>query len=74
MKNLLSCASFTATLICAWCNAETLPTASPESVGMSSERLDRIGEAVAREIEEGHAEGNALAVGRKVPANRARRP
>jgi len=64
MKNLLACVLVTAALVCAWCNAETLPAASPESVGMSSERLDRIGDAIGREIEEGRMPGAVLAIAR----------
>ena len=45
--------------------AQTLPVASPESVGMSSKRLGRIQEALQREIEEGRMPGAVLAIARQ---------
>ncbi len=44
--------------------AQPLPTAEPESVGMSSERLDRIGEVFGREIEAGGLSGAVIMVAR----------
>ena len=50
-------------------NTEELPTAAPEDVGMSSERLARIGEVVDRAIEAEHITGAVTLVVRngKVP-------
>lgn len=45
--------------------APPLPTASPESVGMSSERLGRIKQALQREIDEGRMPGAVLAISRR---------
>ncbi len=45
--------------------AQPLPTASPESVGMSSERLQRIGEALQREIEQDRMPGAVVAIARR---------
>jgi CubicO group peptidase (beta-lactamase class C family) len=47
----------------AW--AEPLPSAKPADVGMSQERLDRIGPAFKAEIEKGKLPGAALLVARK---------
>src|SRR5258708_32540718 len=44
--------------------ARDLPTASPESVGMSSERLDRIGTAMRRYVDDGKIAGMVTLVGR----------
>lgn len=46
-----------APLVCLVCSAfmaaaQQLPTAKPESIGLSSERLERIGAAVQRSIDE----------------------
>ena len=45
--------------------ADPLPRAKPESVGMSSERLGRIGEALRADVEKGRLPGAVLAVARK---------
>lgn len=45
--------------------AADLPTASPESLGFSSERLARIGPAIKGEIERGHYPGAVVLVARK---------
>lgn len=45
--------------------AQTLPTASPESVGLSAQRLERIGEMFKREIDQGNLPGVVLMVARK---------
>ena len=42
-----------------------LPTASPEDVGMSSERLARVGEAVQGYIDRGEVAGTVTLVARK---------
>ena len=46
-------------------SAADLPSASPESVGLSSERLARIGKALAGEIEKGQYPGAVVLVARK---------
>ena len=46
-------------------SAQPLPTASPESVGMSSERLERIGEVLRRDIEQDRMPGAVVAIARK---------
>jgi CubicO group peptidase (beta-lactamase class C family) len=45
--------------------ADPLPRAKPESVGMSSERLARIGEALRADIERGRLPGAVIAVARR---------
>src|ERR1700682_6479474 len=45
--------------------ADPLPRAKPESVGMSSERLARIGEALRADIEKGRLPGAVIAVARR---------
>jgi CubicO group peptidase (beta-lactamase class C family) len=47
------------------CAADPLPRAKPESVGMSSERLGRIGEALRADVEKGRLPGAVVAVARK---------
>jgi CubicO group peptidase (beta-lactamase class C family) len=47
----------------AW--AAELPTARPEEVGLSSERLERIGEMMKRHIDAGHIQGGVAAVARR---------
>ena len=44
--------------------AQPLPTAEPESVGMSAERLDRIAEAFGRDIDAGELSGAVVMVAR----------
>src|SRR5438034_5104887 len=45
--------------------AEPLPSAKPEQVGLASERLDRIGQALRAEIEKGKLPGAIALVARK---------
>ena len=45
--------------------AQELPTAKPESVGMSSERLERIGKAVQQSIDEKRIAGTVTLVARR---------
>jgi CubicO group peptidase (beta-lactamase class C family) len=45
--------------------ADPLPRARPESVGMSSARLDRIGAALKADVEKGRIPGAVVAVARK---------
>src|SRR5258706_5460524 len=45
--------------------ADPLPRATPESVGMSSQRLARIDQALAAEIEKGRMPGAVVAVARR---------
>src|SRR5262249_53212007 len=45
--------------------ADPLPRAKPETVGMSSERLARIGEALRADVEKGRLPGAVVAVARK---------
>jgi CubicO group peptidase (beta-lactamase class C family) len=47
----------------AW--SQELPTASPEQVGLSAQRLDRIGQVFKREIEQGKLPGVVMMVARK---------
>lgn len=44
--------------------AQPLPTAEPETVGMSAERLDRIGKAFRQEIDQGALPGAVIMVAR----------
>jgi CubicO group peptidase (beta-lactamase class C family) len=55
-------ALFTVTVALA---ADPLPRAKPESVGMSSERLARIGEVLRADIEKGRLPGAVIAVARR---------
>src|SRR4051812_33319969 len=45
--------------------ADPLPRAKPESVGMSSERLARIGDVIRADVEKGRLPGAVIAVARK---------
>ena len=45
--------------------AQGLPTASPESVGLSAQRLERIGAIVQRDIDENRLSGSVTLVARK---------
>lgn len=62
-KPILTCLLFGALHLPAI--AQTLPPASPESVGMSSERLGRIKKSLQREINEGQMPGAVLAIARR---------
>ena len=57
------CIALAATAVSAW--AQGLPAASPESVGMSTERLKRIGVALKSEIDKGNLPGVVVMVARK---------
>jgi CubicO group peptidase (beta-lactamase class C family) len=46
-------------------SAGGLPTAKPEQVGLSSERLDRIGQALRADVERGRIAGAVVVVARK---------
>ena len=46
-------------------DAQPMPTGKPESVGMSSQRLERIGQVLRQEIVEGRLPGAVVAVARK---------
>ena len=46
-------------------NGSALPTATPESVGMSSERLERIGAVMQRYIDDDLVPGTVTVVARK---------
>ena len=45
--------------------AQGLPSAAPESVGMSAQRLARIGDAFRKEIDQGKLPGAVFLVARK---------
>ena len=51
--------------LAAFARAQPLPTARPEEVGLSPERLDRIGQMFAHEIEAGELPGAVVMVARK---------
>ena len=57
------CIALAASAVSAW--AQGLPAASPESVGMSTERLKRIGVALKGEIDKGNLPGVVVMVARK---------
>jgi CubicO group peptidase (beta-lactamase class C family) len=59
--------AFTVTTVCsaALLQAQALPSASPESVGMSAQRLGRISEAFKQEIDKGNLPGVVVMVARK---------
>ena len=53
-------------LLCAWgLGAQPLPLAKPEQVGMSSQRLAKIGEALKKEAADGSFRGAVVMVARK---------
>ena len=65
-KHIAIAAFFTAAMsAAALVAAQGLPTASPESVGMSGPRLARISEAFKREIDQGNLPGAVFLVARK---------
>jgi CubicO group peptidase (beta-lactamase class C family) len=45
--------------------AQSLPTAKPEDVGMSSQRLEKIGEVFKKEIQDGKLPGAVITIARK---------
>jgi CubicO group peptidase (beta-lactamase class C family) len=45
--------------------AAELPTAKPESVGLSSARLDRLSQAIKRDVDQGRMPGAVVAIARK---------
>ena len=45
--------------------AEPLPTAKPEQVGMSSQRLQRVGQSFNAQIEKGRFPGAVVVIARK---------
>ncbi len=51
-------------LYCNYCLGQTLPTATPETVGMSTDRLSRIDEFVGRHLEAHHFAGAVTLVAR----------
>jgi len=63
MRSVVFASAFFVTFV-AWA-ADPLPRAKPESVGMSSERLARIGEALRADVEKGRLPGAVVAVARK---------
>jgi CubicO group peptidase (beta-lactamase class C family) len=65
MKRFFSLIVVTATCAAAFAWTQELPPASPEEVGLSSQRLDRIGQAFRREIDQGKLPGVVVAVARK---------
>ena len=53
-------------VLCAWSvGAQPLPLAKPEQVGMSSQRLAKIGEALKKEVADGSFRGAVVMVARK---------
>jgi CubicO group peptidase (beta-lactamase class C family) len=65
-KHIAIVTFFTAALCsAAIVQAQGLPTASPESVGMSGQRLGRISEAFKQEIDQGNLPGVVVLVARK---------
>jgi CubicO group peptidase (beta-lactamase class C family) len=61
----LSSLVFLALVIATPSLADPLPTAKPESVGLSSTRLDRIAQVLRRDIEAGRMPGGVIAIARK---------
>ena len=55
-----------ALVLCAWSiGAQPLPLAKPEQVGMSSQKLAKIGEAMKKEVADGSFRGAVVMVARK---------
>src|SRR5260370_35461615 len=53
-------------VLCAWSlGAQPLPVAKPEQVGMSAQRLAKIGEALKKEAADGSFRGAVVMVARK---------
>lgn len=46
-------------------DAQSIPPATPESVGMSSQRLERLGQTLRAEIDQGRLPGAVVAIARK---------
>src|SRR5687767_11620891 len=46
-------------------HADQLPVAKPESVGLSSERLERLAQVIRRDVETGRMPGAVVAIARK---------
>ena len=65
MRRLVAVASAVLVLSATLGWAEPLPSAKPEQVGLASERLDRIGQALRAEIEKGKLPGAVALVARK---------
>lgn len=65
MRKLMSLVSVVLVLSANLVWAEPLPSAKPEQVGLSSERLDRIGPALKAEIQKGKFPGAVVLVARK---------
>jgi CubicO group peptidase (beta-lactamase class C family) len=61
----LTVAAVTILLFASYAVADPLPRARPESVGMSSERLDRIGQALRADIDRGRLPGAVVAIARR---------
>lgn len=64
IKKFTSFALLVLGMFCGPLTAQPLPTATPESVGISSERLGRIKVAMDREVEKGNMPGGVLAIAR----------
>jgi len=65
LRSQVSSAVLTAALLLAtFASAQDLPTAKPESVGLSSERLDRIGAEIQRNIDDKRIAGAVTLVAR----------
>ena len=45
--------------------AESLPTAKPETVGLSSARLERLARAIRQDVDQGRMPGAVVAIARK---------
>ncbi len=58
-------ALLTTTLLVTFVWAEPLPTAKPEQVGMSSQRLERVGQSFKAQIERGRFPGAVAVIARK---------
>ncbi|HZP17280.1 MAG TPA: serine hydrolase domain-containing protein [Terriglobales bacterium] len=65
MKRKLSCSVLICVVLAVVVSAQELPTAKPESVGLSSERLERIGAAVQRSIDDKRIAGAVTLVSRR---------
>jgi len=65
MRKLMSLVSVVLVLSATLVWAEPLPSAKPEQVGLSSERLDRIGPTLKAEIQKGKFPGAVVLVARK---------
>ena len=63
LSRLSLCVALAVAAVPVW--AQGLPKASPESVGMSSERLQRLSKVLKQEVDQGNLPGTVMLIARK---------